>query len=176
MPVVPDAPREIVETDTLTPERRQHLFYFEHDVFCLASFNLQWEPKVRFFHVFESGELIANAGVVARTVDVAGTPVRVAGIGGVVCRPEARGRGHATAAVLAALAHATTVMAAEFGMLFCLPRLVPFYGRTGWERLAAAVWFEQPAGTVRSPLEVMVKPLSGRRWPEGEVRVNGRPW
>ena len=55
-------------------------------------------------------------------------------------------------------------MGAEFGMLFCLPRLVPFYGRTGWERLAP-VWIQQPAGTVRSPLEVMVKPLSGRPWP-----------
>jgi len=176
MSTVPHTAREIIETDTLTPERRQHLFYFEPDVFCLASFNLQWEPKVRFFHVYDAGELVANAGVVGRTVDVAGTAVRVAGIGGVVCRPEARGRGHPTAAVATALAHGATVMGAEFGMLFCLPRLVPFYGRTGWERLAAPVWIQQPAGTVRSPLEVMVKPLSGRPWPGGEVRLNGRPW
>ena len=168
--------RLIEECVTLTPERRQHLFFFEPDVFSLASFGLQWEPKARHFHVYESGELVANAGVVARTVDVGGCAVNVVGIGGVVCRPEARGRGHATAAVAAALAHGAAVMGAEFGLLFCLPRLLPFYARTGWQRLQEPVWIEQEGTTVRSPLELMAKRLSRRPWPAGEVRVNGLPW
>ena len=168
--------REIIETDVLTPERKQRLFYFEPDVFSLDAFALAWEPKVRFFQVFEGGELVANAGVVGRTVDVAGAAVPVVGIGSVVCRPEARGRGHATAAVAAALAYGRAAAGAEFGMLFCLHRLVPFYARTGWERIAAPVTIDQPAGPVASPLEAMVKPLAARAWPPGAVRVNGRPW
>ena len=168
--------RQILETDTLTPERRQRLFHFEPDVFSLDSFALEWEPKVRFFHVVDAGEVVANAGVVGRTVDVAGNQVLVTGIGGVVCRPEARGRGHPTAAVAAALAYGNSVIGADFGMLFCLPRLVPFYARTGWARLDGPVLIEQRGEVVASPLEVMVKPLAGRPWPGGRVRVNGRPW
>ena len=168
--------RTILETDCVTPERRQRLFRFEPDVFSTDSLGLEWEPKTRFFHVFEAGELVANASFVARTVNVAGADLPVVGIGGVVCRPEARGRGHATAAIAAALAYGRAVTGADFGMLFCLPRLVPFYARNGWELLPHPVLILQPAGTVASPLQVMVNPLAGRDWPEGPVRVNGRPW
>ena len=168
--------REIREADGITPGQRQRLFFFEPDVFGVESHALQWEPKARFFHVYVAGELVANAGVLSRTVDVAGAAVRVVGVGGVVCRPEYRGRGHASAAVAAALGYGAAAMGAEFGMLFCLPRLVPFYRRTGWEKVPPPVLIEQAGGTVPSPLDVMVKPLAGRTWPPGEVRANGRPW
>jgi GNAT superfamily N-acetyltransferase len=174
--LVPSEGRVIVETDSLTEEQRQHLFYFEDDVFSLASYALQWEPKVRFFQVYESGKLVANAGLVGRTVMAGGHSLSVAGLGSVVCRPEARGKGHARAAVTAAIQHARDSMKAPFGMLFCLPRLVPFYERMGWARLDEPVLIEQSAGTVRSPLEVMVKLLGDRAWPPGPVSANGRPW
>jgi len=168
--------RTILETDCVTPERRQRLFRFEPDVFSTDSLGLEWEPKTRFFHVFEAGELVANASFVARTVNVAGADLPVVGIGGVVCRPEARGRGHATAAIAAALAYGRAVTGADFGMLFCLARLLPFYSRSGWDRVPGPVLIEQPAGPIASPLEVMVKPLSRHAWLAGPVRVNGKPW
>jgi hypothetical protein len=168
--------RDIRQVETLTDWQRQHLFHFEPDVFGDLPFGLQWEPKTPFFLVYEAHALVANAGVVARTVDVAGAPVKVVGIGAVVCRPEARGRGHATAAVAAALHHSAAATGAEFGMLFCLPRLAPFYARQGWDLLRAPVLVDQPTGTVHSPLDVMVRPLSTRPWPPGDVRLNGRPW
>ena len=170
------ATRDIRPIDSITPEARERLFRFEPDVFSLDPFDLEWAPKERFFHVYVAGDLVANAGVLARTVDVGGAPIPVAGIGGVVCRPEARGQGHATAAVAAALTHGIESLGADFGMLFCLPKLVPFYARTGWQRLAASVLIEQSKGKVPSPLEVMIKPPAGRRWPSGNVDVNGRPW
>jgi GNAT superfamily N-acetyltransferase len=169
-------PRTIIPADALTEEQRKHLFFFEEDVFGLAALGLAWEPKTRFFTVHVAGRLVANAGVVARTVDVAGVPVRVAGLGGVVTRPEARGAGHAGAAVAAATEYARDTLRAEFGMLFCLPRLMPFYARMGWEPVAEPVTIEQPGGPVPSPLVVMVKPLDGRPWPPGAVSLNGRPW
>jgi GNAT superfamily N-acetyltransferase len=168
--------RTILESDRVTPDRRLRLFRFAPDVFATDSLGLDWEPKTRFFHVFEAGELVANASFVAGTVNVAGADVRVVGIGGVVCRPEARGRGHASAAVAAALAYGRAMTGADFGMLFCLPRMVPFYARNHWERVPGPVLIEQPGGTVASPLEVMVKPLSDHAWPPGTVHINGRPW
>ena len=174
---MPPAPvRNIVEADALTEEQRKHLFFFEEDVFGLNALALQWEPKTHFFTVYVSGGLVANAGVVPRTVDVGGKPVRVAGLGGVVCRPEARGGGHPSAAIAAAMRYARDVLRADFGMLFCLPRLAPFYARQGWEPVTDPVWIEQPAGTTPSPLVVMVRQLGDQPWPPGAVTLGGKPW
>ena len=74
------------------------------------------------------------------------------------------------------LAHGRAATGADFAMLFCLPRLVPFYRRTGWEPLPTPVLIEQAGGTVASPLQVMVKRLADRPWPPGSVRVNGKAW
>jgi hypothetical protein len=168
--------RDVRRVETLTDWQRQHLFHFTPDVFGDLPLGLQWEPKTPFFLVYEADALVANAGVVARTVDVAGEAVKVIGIGAVVCRPEARGRGHATAAVAAALEHGSAATGDEYGLLFCLQRLVRIYARKGWELLRVPVLIDQPTGTVRAPLEVMIKPLTARPWPGGEVRLNGRPW
>ena len=172
----PNTPRTLIEADALTDEQRRHLFFFEDDVFGLDAFALQWEPKTHFFTVHVDGRLVANAGVVARKVDVGGTQVRVAGLGSVVCRPEARGAGHPTAAIEAAMRHGRDVLRADFGMLFCLPRLSPFYARRGWEPVTQPVWIEQAAGTVPSPLVVMVRRLGDAPWPPGPVTVGGKPW
>ena len=176
LPRMPSSPRTIVEADALTDEQRRHLFYFEDDVFGLVSHGLTWAPKERFFTVHIDGRLVGNAGVVARAVSVGGRAVRVAGLGSVVTRPEARGAGHASAAVAAAMRYGREALGAEFGMLFCLPRLVAFYRRLGWEPVAAPVTIEQPAGRVASPLAVMIKPLGQVTWPAGPVDVNGKPW
>ena len=168
----PEPARTIVEADALTDEQRRHLFLFEDDVFGLGAFGLQWEPKTHFFLVYVQDHLVANAGAVPRTVDVGGRPVRVAGLGSVVCRPEARGARHPTAAIEAAMRYGRDVLNAEFGMLFCLPRLA----RRGWEPVTQPVWIEQATGTVPSPLVVMVRRLGDAAWPTGPVTVGGKPW
>ena len=172
----PAAKRTIVEAGALTDEQRLRLFKFEDDVFGLASYGLAWAPKERFFTVHVDGRPVANAGVVARTVDAGGRALRVAGLGSVVTRPEARGKGHAAAAIAAAMRHGREVLGADFGMLFCLPKVMAFYEHLGWHRLTDPVTIEQEAGPTPSPLAVMVKPLGTKPWPGGMVDVKGRPW
>lgn len=172
----PDPQRVVIQTDALTEAQRQHLFSFEPDVFGLRHLNLEWEPKTRFFPVQVAGQVVANAGLVARTVYVGGEPIPVAGVGSVVTRPESRGRGHATAAIEAALTYARREGSADFAMLFCRAPLMPFYARMGFLPLPPPVLIEQQGTRLPSPLEVMVRPLTDRQWSPGPVDVNGRPW
>ena len=68
------------------------------------------------------------------------------------------------------------VLKAECGMLVCLPRLSPFYARRGWEPVTQPVWIELAAGTVPSPLVVMVRRLGDATGPAGPGAVGGKPW
>jgi len=90
--------------------------------------------------------------------------------------PEAQGRQHVHAAMRRAAEFMCGELGVEFGMLFCLPRLAPFYARQGWQLVEEEVEFEQPAGKVLSPFRVMVLPCGGRAWPAGKVEVAGFPW
>jgi hypothetical protein len=67
-------------------------------------------------------------------------------------------------------------MGVEFGLLFCLDRLKPFYARQGWQLLHETVEFDQPSGKIVSPLNVMVLPCTGQTWPAGAVDLCSLPW
>jgi GNAT superfamily N-acetyltransferase len=176
--VQPAPARVISEAPALTEEQRQHLIQFAPDVFGLRHLNLTWEPKTCFFPVHVGGALVANAALVWRTVTVGdgGQRIPVAGLGSVVTRPEARGRGHATAAITAALAFARREWGVEFAMLFCRPELVPFYERIDFASLPPPILIDQPGGKIASPTRVLVRPLASRPWPPGPIDVNGPPW
>ena len=88
----------------------------------------------------------------------------------------AQGRHLVHAAMLQAQEFICHELGAEFGMLFCLPRLEPFYARQGWQALEDEVEIDQPAGKVVWPYRVMVKPCGERVWPAGRVEVGGLPW
>jgi hypothetical protein len=102
--------------------------------------------------------------------------VTVGGVGGVVTRPEAQGRRLVHAAMREAADFICRELGAEFGMLFCLPRLAPFYARQGWLMLEEEIEIEQPAGSVVWPYHVMIRPCGERAWPPGRVEVGGLPW
>jgi hypothetical protein len=63
----------------------------------------------------------------------------------------------------------------ELGMLFCLPRPLPFYRALGWME-AGTVWIGQPTGRMRWPESAMVLPRPGAAWHDGELDVRGLPW
>ena len=64
----------------------------------------------------------------------------------------------------------------EFGMLFCLPRLAPFYERQGWRLVEDEVEIDQPDGPIVWPYHIMVLPCGAREWPAGRVEVGSLPW
>jgi predicted acetyltransferase len=100
----------------------------------------------------------------------------VGGLGGVITVLEYRNRGLAQLVVQEAVAFMAGELGADFGFLFCLPPLVPFYERMGWQALAAPVRVDQPGGEIESPVHSMVLPLRDEPWPQGRVRIQSLPW
>jgi predicted N-acetyltransferase YhbS len=167
---------EIRFADRLTEEERQALFGWGENIFGVEDAHYRWRPKDLHFITEEDGRAVSHVGVLKTEVKAGGREVTVGGIGGVVTIPEAQGRRHVHAAMRRAADFLCGELGVEFGMLFCLPRLAPFYARQGWQLIEEEVEFEQPTGKVVSPFRVMVLPCGGREWPAGRVEVAGFPW
>src|SRR5579883_3024335 len=96
----------------------------------------------------EAHKVRGHVGIFLRNAKLDGTPVRIGGIGGVMTHPAFRGKGLAQMT----LRRAGSFFAAErvaFALLFCEPRLAPFYARLGWRDFTGDVFVEQPGGVVR---------------------------
>ena len=167
---------EIRFAETLTDEERQSLFNWGEMIFGIEDTAFRWRPKELHFIAEEGGHALSHVGLVKTTVRAGGREVTVCGIGGVVTRPEAQGRRLVHAAMREAAGYMCDEMGVEFGMLFCLPRLTPFYERQGWQLVEDEVEIEQPDGPVVWPYHVMVLPCGERVWPTGRIEVGGLPW
>ena len=167
---------EIRFAETLTDEERQSLFFWGKDIFGIEDAAYRWRPKELHFITEEDGQALSHVGLVRTKVKAGGQEVTVCGIGGVVTRPEAQGRRLVHAAMQEAARYMCADMGVEFGMLFCLPRLAPFYEQQGWQFVEAEVEIDQPDGPVVWPYRVMVLPCGERPWPAGRVEVGGLPW
>ena len=167
---------EIRYAESLTPEEWQALFGWGENIFGIEDADYSWRPKDYHFITEEDGRALSHVGVLKTTVRAGSRVVTVGGVGGVATRPEAQGRRFVHAAMRQAADFIRHELGAEFGMLFCLPRLAPFYARQGWQMVEGEVVIEQPAGPVVWPYHVMVLPCGGRAWPAGPVEIGGLPW
>lgn len=161
---------------TLTDEERRTLFEWGQNIFGVEDMLFRWRPKDWHFLVENDGQVLSHVGVLKTTVRVKQQDIAVGGIGGVVSVPEAQGRGHVHAAMSRAAEFMRDHLQVEFGMLFCLQRLMPFYERQSWHLLDDIVEFDQPTGKVVSPFCVMALPLADRQWPAGKVELGDWPW
>ncbi|MFE1174005.1 GNAT family N-acetyltransferase [Streptomyces sp. NPDC058773] len=146
------------------------------DAFGVAWTGLTWRAKQEHFGIERDGRLLAHTGLVTVPLCIGPVETRAVGFGGVIVAPGLRGQGLARSVVTAALEHART-LGPQYGLLFCRPHLVPFYGRLGWQRLTEDVEVEQPGDTSAvMPLETMWTPLrEGAHWPAGPVRLRSLP-
>jgi predicted GNAT family N-acyltransferase len=167
---------EVRVVDSYSAADRSGLAGGEKDPNQTAAYQLQWRPTEKHVFVVKEGATVCHVGLVGQTVEVQGSPVYVAGIGGVLARRECRGRGYCRIAMEAAEAFASSQMSVNFLLLFCRSALQSFYEHLGWSNIASPVWAEQAQGTVLLPLISMVKCLRAERWPRGEVRLGSRPW
>jgi aminoglycoside 2'-N-acetyltransferase I len=163
-------------TKALTDEERRRLFGWGENIFGVEDGKYTWRPKDIHIVLDVDGQAASHVGLVEHTVEVGGRPVRVAGVGGVATNGELHGRGYARKAMSYATDFMRDEMKVEFGLLFCLDRLKPFYEQLGWQLLAEPVEVEQPAGRIPSPLNVMVLPFGGRAWPAGTTDLRSLPW
>jgi len=164
--------------EELSEQERQQLFFWGTDIFGTESFNLQWRKK-KSWHVLvydAASQLVSHVGVSGETVSVGQRVIHVGTIGGVVTIPSAQNKGYARTALQQAKSFMCDQLGVEFGMLFCLDRLVPFYQRLGWQRVQDFVYIEQPTGKILSPLNVMILPCQSQIWPTGTVDVQSLLW
>lgn len=160
----------------LSAAEKRQLFEWGPDVFGAEALKLQWRPKDWHFLVYANDQLVSHAGVVKHFVSAGEQQVTVGGIGGVVTVPEAQGRGYASAALQEATTFMREELMVEFGMLFCLTRMIPFYQRFGWQEVREPVIIDQPSEKILSPLVVMVLPCQSQKWPAGTVKLESLPW
>jgi GNAT superfamily N-acetyltransferase len=163
---------EIRAFQTLPEAERRALFGWGEDLFSVNARGLQWRPKDRHFVLYEDGLPLANASVLRHEV----RDMVVGGLGGVITLPEARGRGLARHVVGRATEFLRDDLQASFGLLFCLPRLVPFYRSLGWQVVEPGVLIDQPGGKIPSPVPVMILPFKDEPWPTERVDLDSLPW
>lgn len=158
-----------IRTFQILPDaERQALFGWGEDLFGVNSLGLQWRSKDRHFVLYEDGAPKANASVLRHG--------RIGGLGEVITRPEVRGRGFARQVVGRATEFLRDEWGASFGLLFCFPRLVPFYGSQGWMLVEPGILIDQPGGKIPSPIPVMIRPFTDERWPLERVDLGSLPW
>jgi GNAT superfamily N-acetyltransferase len=167
---------EIKQTNTLTEAEQEKLFGWGEDIFSVQQLGLHWRHKDLRFVLYENGEPLSHAGILKHVVSVDDQPVLVAGLGGVVTVPEARGRGFARQLVQETMRFAENDWKVEAGLLFCRPQMVAYYESLGWRVLECPVMIEQPDGKIVSPLQVMVIPFGEMSWPAGSIDLQSRPW
>jgi GNAT superfamily N-acetyltransferase len=167
---------EIRLVKDLTDEERQRLFGWGENIFGMEDRNYRWRPKDLHFILDVDGVPASHVGLIDHVVKVAEQPVRIGGIGAVVTAGDLHGRGYAQKTLRYAERFICEELKVEFGLLFCLDRLKPFYERQGWQLVRETVEFDQPSGKMVSPLNVMVLPCGKSVWPAGATDICSLPW
>jgi predicted GNAT family N-acyltransferase len=167
---------EIRIVENYSAQDRLSLAGGDDDPSQTASYHLQWQPKTQHVLILENGIAVAHAGLVKQTVAVGEHFVTVAGVGGVLTRPDCRGRGFGQMAMQKAEEFAQQCLMTSFGMLFCRAEMCAWYEQLGWSRISEPVWIDQTEGIIQAPLAVMTKAFGEERWPSGEVRLGCFPW
>ena len=136
----------------------------------------KWAPPEWYAAAGIDGHLAGALLIVTREVAAGAESIRVAGIGGVVTRPEHRKKGVATAMLREAANLMRTRLDVDFGFLICRRQIAPVYEKAGWIHVLGPTSFSQPSGTTTYPNDSMVLPLRNRQWPAGPINLRGLPW
>ena len=146
------------------------------DIWESEHLGLTWRAKDQNIVRYVDGEFASKASILKHSVVINDNEVLVGGVGGVITMPAFQGQGHVTAVLTYLTDYLRNQLGVPFGMLFCRPALVPFYGRFGWQLIADTVYLEQPNGVIASPLPAMYASYSNQPWPKGTVHLNSEPW
>ena len=167
---------EVRPAAELGDDLRGQIAQWTVDMFGVEELKYEWSRPDWHVLVWLGDELVTQLAITERVAQVGGEAVRLAGIGGVMTPKQLRGRGLANAAMRSAVYFMKNTLDAEFGLLLCSARLVPYYERLGWQLVAAPVRFEQSTGDEMWEEEAMVMAFTDRPWPPGAVALCGPPW
>jgi predicted N-acetyltransferase YhbS len=122
----------------------------------------------------EQGELVAHVGVHERCVTSEGITSRIIGMAEVCVRPDYRGRGFI--GMTFRCIHAWAIQQGfDFSVLFGDPKI---YGSSGYTNVTNLFYDSQESDgrMVRKQALAMVKTLTTRPWPTGQVSLQGLPF
>jgi predicted GNAT family N-acyltransferase len=168
----------LVELDRLSEPYWKELVAGEQEPFGGVGEDLAWRDKTRNIGIREDdGRLVAAAGVIVAEVRIEQEPAfEVVGLGGLIVTRNARGRGLARM-LCQSLIELAGELEVQRAMLFCQPKLMPFYRELGFVPIDAPVWADQPSGRIEMPLQAMWKTLDAEvKWPSGRVELLGEPF
>jgi len=167
---------EIRQTDALGDAEKQRLFGWGENIFGVEAHKLSWRPKDVHFLLYSDGEPVSHVGILKHAVTVDREPVLVGGVGGVVTVPEAQRKGFAYRLMRHTARFLENEWKVDAGLLFCRPKLLPYYGTLGWLAIESPVFIEQPSGKITSPMRVMIMSFRARGWPSGSIKLDSLPW
>lgn len=120
----------------------------------------------------DASQLAGHVAVTKLLVEVDGVATTLAAIGGLFVVREQMNRGFGNQLMTAAEELAFGRMQLSTAILFCLPRLVPFYERRNWRCVKGDVTLQQPTGGIAIwPEKVMVLAAPASEWLEGSIHV-----
>lgn len=168
---------ELVELGPLSPAQQAELVGDEANPWGELGRDLEWQPKDHHVALLSpDGRLVAAAGWLVADVEVAGQPIPVVGIGGVIVAARLRGQGLGRCVISEAIGRAEQ-LDPQLAMLFCQPDRVELYERHGFVQLQEPVRVQQPSGGVDMPMETMWRPQRpGASLPPGPVNLPGLPF
>lgn len=167
---------EIVAKDKLTDEDKAYLFGWGDDLWDNDRYGLTWRrPDIKFVG-YQEGRPVTIASAVLHTISMDGEEIRLGGLAGVITVPDARGKGHGSSIVGAVEGHLRDVIAADFGMLFCHPELIPFYEPRGWHTIRGPITIDQPERQRETPHIVMILPFTQAVWKDRPLILGSLPW
>jgi aminoglycoside 2'-N-acetyltransferase I len=137
----------------------------------------EWTPAQWSAVVWaEDGAALCHVGIVLRDGTMNGVPVRIGGIGGVCTHPQCRCQGHAADTIRQALAFLQW-QAADFALLVCEARLIPYYEGLGWAIHSGPVRVRQFGEVETFTFNVpMTHSLNAAGPLSGDIDLLGPPW
>ena len=178
---------DVVAHKALTPEDTsslKHLFDAEY----FDDFG-EWDPAQPYgyaphdLHVVARSDegIVGHVGWGRRTIGVDDASLVIAGVGGVLVSPQARGLDLGKRMLAYAATSMRSAGGIDFGYLGCREQVVPFYESCGWHRIVAA---ERSIARDGMPVEdepgqpLLVLPVERdlASWPAGTVDLRGRAW
>jgi len=174
----------IQDADCLSKELKDEIDIVDHLAFCVDGQEnddgIEWSMSSTWFVLGRLGDkLVSQIGIVDRTILAGGQSLVIGGVGGVATHPDFQRRGFAAMLLQAAAEQMRRRGSGDpydFAMLFCDPKLIPYYAKSGFRQVNNPIYILQSGRRVLFEDHQMVLPLSGKPWPEGDVELNGPPW
>jgi predicted N-acetyltransferase YhbS len=166
--------------EALTPSELEEMNEVDHLAFFEEDGNDDWwqdwaAPTMRFLGK-EDGRVVSTVGLIRREILVGEISYRVGGIGGVATRPDRQQLGYAGKLMAASKRFMKDDPWYQYGMLFCDPKRIPYYQKSGYVRISNPLYVRRDSDRHLFPDPCLVLNLRGNPFPPGEVDCMGLPW